>query len=96
MADTIEVEVAYAEPERQFLRRITVHAGATVAEAIEASGVESEFAIDTKGLATGIWSKIVARDAQLRDGDRVEIYRPLLVDPKEARRRRASRTARQP
>ena len=96
MADTIEVEVAYAEPGRQFLRRITLHAGATIAEAIDASGLESEFAIDTKGLATGIWSKVVARDEALNDGDRVEIYRPLVVDPKEARRRRASKTARQP
>lgn len=95
MADTIEVEVAYAEPDRQFLRRITLPADTTVADAIAASGLESEFAIDVSGLATGIWSKIVARDAALRDGDRVELYRPLVVDPKEARRRRASKV-RQP
>jgi hypothetical protein len=96
MAETIEVEVAYAEPERQFLRRITLPIGATVADAIAASGFESAFGIDTSGLATGIWSKIAARDTRLSDGDRVEIYRPLVVDPKEARRRRASKPARQP
>ena len=95
MADTIEVEVAYAEPERQFLRRVTLPADATVVDAIAASGLESEFAIDTTGLVTGIWSKIVARSARLSDGDRVEIYRPLAIDPKEARRRRANK-ARQP
>jgi uncharacterized protein len=91
MAETIEVEVAYAEPSRQFLRRVSLRAGATVADAIAASGVEREFGIDASSLAAGIWSKPVARDAKVADGDRVEIYRPLLADPKEARRRRATR-----
>jgi putative ubiquitin-RnfH superfamily antitoxin RatB of RatAB toxin-antitoxin module len=96
MADTIEVEVAYAEPQRQFLRRITLPAGATVAEAIAASGLEAEFRIDTSELAVGVWSKPLARDAPLTNGDRVELYRPLTADPKEARRRRANRAKRQP
>jgi uncharacterized protein len=95
MAETIEVEVAYAEPARQFLRRIVLPAGSTVAEAIRASRVESEFAIDASNLAAGVWSKPVSRDAPLENGDRVELYRPLEADPKEARRRRALR-ARQP
>ncbi|HEV7491133.1 MAG TPA: RnfH family protein [Rhodanobacteraceae bacterium] len=97
MADAaeIDIEVAYAEPDRQFLRRIALPFGATVADAILASGLEAEFAIDVSSLAAGIWSKPVARDAPLSNGDRVEIYRPLTVDPKEARRRRAKRT-RQP
>ena len=91
MAETIDVEVAYAEPERQFLRRITLAAGATIADAIAASGLEGELGIDVSSLATGIWSKPKPRDAPLADGDRVELYRPLLADPKEARRRRATR-----
>jgi len=95
MAETIEVEVAYAEPARQFLRRIVLPIGSTVADAIRASGVESQFAIDAAKLAAGIWSKPAARDARLEDGDRVELYRPLEADPKDARRRRAAR-ARQP
>ena len=95
MAETIEVEVAYAEPARQFLRRIVLPIGSTVADAIRAADVESEFAIDASKLASGIWSKPAARDALLEDGDRVELYRPLEADPKEARRRRAAR-ARQP
>lgn len=86
---TIEVELAYAEPQRQFLRRFRLRAGATVADAIAASGIERAFAIDVGPLATGIWSKPAPPDAVLRDGDRVELYRPLRADPKESRRRRA-------
>lgn len=95
MAETIEIEVAYAEPKRQFLRRLKLDAGATVNDAIAASGLEASFGIDASTLATGIWSKAVARDAMLEDGDRVELYRPLIADPKEARRRRA-KAPRQP
>jgi uncharacterized protein len=95
MAETIEIEVAYAEPERQFLRRVTLDAGASVEDAIAASSIEASFGIDASKLAAGIWSKPVARDAMLEEGDRVELYRPLIADPKEARRRRA-KTPRQP
>lgn len=99
MAETISVEIAYAEAERQFLRRIVLPQGSTVADAIAASGLETALAIDASRLATGIWSRIVARDAALADGDRVELYRPLKADPKESRRRRAAdapRPRRQP
>ena len=95
MAEPIDIEVAYAEPSRQFLRRVSLDAGATVADAIVASGVEREFGIDATVLTVGIWSKPVSRDAKLEAGDRVEIYRALVADPKEARRRRADRS-RQP
>ncbi|MBO9662603.1 RnfH family protein [Dokdonella sp.] len=94
--DSIAVEVAYAEPQRQFLRRVELRSGATVADAIHASEVERECAIDPAALAIGIWSKAVDRGALLRDGDRVELYRPLQVDPKEARRRRAERAPLKP
>lgn len=87
----IVVELAYAEPQRQFLRRFELPAGATVAAAIAVSGVEQAFGIDAAGLGAGIWSKPAPRDAVLRDGDRVELYRPLTADPKESRRRRAAR-----
>jgi putative ubiquitin-RnfH superfamily antitoxin RatB of RatAB toxin-antitoxin module len=87
----MSVEVAYAEPGRQFLRRLDLAAGATVADAITASGLEREFAIDARVLSAGVWSKPVARDAVLADGDRVELYRPLKADPKETRRQRAKR-----
>lgn len=91
--NTIRVEVAYAEPGRQFLRRIEVPAGACIADAIVASGVGAEYAIDVDGLACGLWSKVVARDTPLHDGDRIELYRPLKADPKESRRRRAERAS---
>lgn len=95
MADpaTIEVELAYAEADRQFLRRFSLPRGACVADAIRASGVEAALGIDTARFDAGIWSKPVARDAPLREGDRVELYRPLKADPKESRRRRAERNA---
>ncbi len=89
--DMIGVEVAYAEPERQFLCRLELATGATVAQAIDASGLAREYAIDTATLVAGVWSKVISRDALLHDGDRVELYRPLKADPKELRRRRASR-----
>ena len=89
----IQIEIAYAEPGRQFLRRLELTAGVTVAQAIDASGLAHEFAIDTAMLVAGVWSKVIPRDALLRDGDRVELYRPLKADPKEARRRRAERTS---
>jgi putative ubiquitin-RnfH superfamily antitoxin RatB of RatAB toxin-antitoxin module len=90
MADTIDVEIAYAERNRQFLRRLTLPAGATIADAIAASNLEEEFSIDVRSLSTGVWSKPASRDAVLSDGDRIELYRPLEVDPKDARRRRAA------
>lgn len=90
---SISVEVAYAEPDRQFLRRLHLAAGATVSEAIAASGVEREFAIDVDALGVGIWSKPVARNTPLANGDRVELYRALKADPKEARRLRAKRAS---
>lgn len=88
---TILVEVAYAQPQHQFLRALRVPVGSTVAQVIAESNVESECGIDAATLSVGIWSKSVARDALVREGDRVEIHRPLKIDPKEARRLRAQR-----
>ena len=79
---SIAVEVAYAEPARQFLRRVELPEGATVADAIAASGIERDAGIAASEFACGIWSKPVALEASLREGDRVELYRPLTADPK--------------
>lgn len=92
MPETIVVEVVYAEPGRAFRRRLVLAAGATVMQAVEASGLRTArpaLTIDPDRL--GVFSRHVAPDMPLRDGDRVEVYRPLRVDPKEARRRRVSR-----
>jgi hypothetical protein len=87
MAD-IAVEVVLALPGRVVLRRVSIEAGATVAQAIAAAGLGDDAAmVDHQRL--GIFGRRVAPEQTLRDGDRVEIYRALALDPKEARRRRA-------
>nr|MBV6628792.1 RnfH family protein [Oceanococcus sp. HetDA_MAG_MS8] len=84
------VEVAYALPERQWLLALVLAEGATVAEAIRASGLEKQVPQGLpRPLQVGIWGKPCTLDQRLRSGDRVEVYRPLIADPKEARRRRA-------
>jgi len=87
--ELIEVEVAYALPERQVITRVTVTAGTTVAEAIALSGIRNIFPGIEQQPRVGIFSHKVSLDHPLQVGDRVEIYRPLLADPKEVRRRRA-------
>ena len=71
---------------------VDLPAGANVLDAIRASGaMTGDGAVDISTQAVGIWGRTAALDAPLTEGDRVEIYRPLLMDPKEARRRRAQR-----
>ncbi len=94
-APRIRVTVACALPERAFLRELELPAGSRVADAIETSGIRREWpGIEIRDDRLGIYSRKAAIDTVLSDGDRVEIYRPLRVDPKEARRRRARRVAR--
>lgn len=90
-ANRITVEVAYALSQKQFLKEVQLDAGATVQDAIEASGVLDKFGdIDLKTNRVGIFSKPAKLDTALREQDRVEIYRPLIADPKEVRRQRAA------
>lgn len=93
-SELIRIEVAYAAPDAQFLRSLELAEESTIADAIAESGVESECAIRAGKLAVGIWSKPATLQTRLHDGDRVEIYRPLKIDPKEARRLRASKARR--
>ena len=91
MADTIHVEVVYARPERQEVASITLPAGSTVGQAIEASGLRAKYPeIDPAKNKLGIYAKLAKVDTALRDRDRVEIYRPLIADPKEVRKQRAA------
>jgi hypothetical protein len=84
----IAVEVVLALPDRVVLRRVLIAADATAAEAVAAASLEGEgVPIDHQRL--GIFGRRVAPEQKLRDGDRIEIYRPLALDPKDARRRRA-------
>ena len=89
-ANNVMVEVVYALPVQQQLIRVRLVEGASVEEAIRASGVLEAFPdIDLARNKVGIFSKLVKLDEKVRDKDRVEIYRPLIADPKEVRRKRA-------
>ena len=89
--DSIHVEVAYAIPERQLIIDFDAERGISVEDAVKQSGILEEFPeIDLATAKMGIFGKIAKRDAALNDGDRVEIYRPLIADPKEARKKRAA------
>jgi uncharacterized protein len=90
MSRPLDIEVVYALAQHQRVVRLALQEGACVVDAIRASGLLREFPeIDLARNTAGIWGKPVALDQVLRSRDRVEIYRPLLVDPKEARRVRA-------
>lgn len=90
MSEMINVEVVYALPHEQLLLKLKLREGATVAEAISASGIiDRHPEIDIARSKLGIYGKLTKPDAVLRDRDRVEIYRPLIADPKEIRRKRA-------
>ena len=90
MTKPIEVEVAYARPERQLIVTLSVAEGTTARQAVELSRIAEQFPeIDLASLQLGVFGKAVKADAVLREHDRVEIYRPLIADPKEVRRRRA-------
>jgi putative ubiquitin-RnfH superfamily antitoxin RatB of RatAB toxin-antitoxin module len=89
---SLSVEVVYALPAGEDAVTLTLAAGATAGEAVRASGVlERHPEIDPERQKIGIHGRVVAAQTTLSDGDRVEIYRPLVVDAKEARRRRAFR-----
>ncbi|TEA61487.1 MULTISPECIES: RnfH family protein [unclassified Pseudomonas] len=92
----IEIEVVYAAVDRQVLRVTSVAEGTTVRAALMASGIDAEFPeLDLKSCPLGIFGKVIADPdtRQVQEGDRIEIYRPLLADPKEVRRLRAAKAA---
>ncbi len=92
-APGLRVAVAWSAKEGEACEiGLELERGASVHDAIRASGVlEREGAVDISTQAVGIWGRVAALDTLLADGDRVEIYRPLLLNPKEARRLRAQR-----
>ena len=88
--ETINIEVAYATPEKQVIEAINIDAGSIAEAAIIQSGLLEKFpAIDLDENKIGVFGKVIKKDAILKDGDRIEIYRPLIADPKEVRRQRA-------
>lgn len=87
MSEQLTIEVVFAEVDSQVLCEVKVSRGATVADAIAAAGISNRFpGQDIEALETGVWGRIVSRDYGLANGDRVELYRPLQRDPREARR----------
>ncbi len=88
----IQVEVVYGTPDKQALLTINVPQEYTVEQAIEASGIQSSFEeIDLSVNKVGIWNRTAKLNDTLHDLDRIEIYRPLIADPKEVRKRRAEK-----
>ncbi|KRW58614.1 RnfH family protein [Pseudomonas sp. TTU2014-080ASC] len=95
-SQTIVVEVVYALPDKQKLLKLSVPSGTTVRQAALLSGMDGHFpGLDLQGSPLGIFGKAVAKPDErvLQDGERVEIYRPLIADPKEVRKQRAAKAA---
>ena len=91
MSEMLKVEVCYALPDKQEILAVKLPAGATLQQALEASGLLAKYPeIDLKKNKFGIYAKLSKLDSPLRDRDRVEIYRPLIADPKEVRKQRAA------
>ncbi len=88
--EKIKIELVYALPAEQTLLKLEVPKATTIAEAIKLSGILEKYPeIDLEKGKFGIFGKLSKADAVLRDKDRIEIYRPLIADPKEVRRKRA-------
>ena len=93
MPEEIIVEVAYAMPDEQVILSIKVPTKSDVKQAIEKSGIQIKFpSIDLSKNKVGIFGKKTTLDHVLKNRDRIEIYRPLILDPKEMRRKRAAKT----
>lgn len=90
--DMLNIEVVYALPEKQTLLNLKVESGCSVEEGIRQSGVLKQHTdIDLTRNKVGVWYRTCKLSEPLREGDRIEIYRPLIADPKEIRRRRAEK-----
>ncbi len=92
MSNKTVIEVAYATPHRQVIIETEIDAGSSPRDAVRQSQIKLQFPeIDLDSCDLGVFGKAVAEDYRLNDGDRIEIYRPLIADPKEVRRQRAAK-----
>lgn len=88
---SINVEVVYAMAQKQVVRKVNVDAGTTLGAAIVQSGIMMDFPdLELENAKVGVYGKAVSMVTVIKEGDRIEIYRPLIADPKEVRRRRAA------
>jgi putative ubiquitin-RnfH superfamily antitoxin RatB of RatAB toxin-antitoxin module len=93
----IRVEVVHAQLQRSIIKSVALEQGATIEDALAAVALDPDFlGANLADSPVGIFGKVASRDLTLKDGDRVEIYRPLLEEPKLARRTRAGRKASKP
>lgn len=90
MAEDINIQVVYALPDSQALLSLVLPAGSTLQQAVEASGLVVKYGLNVEASKFGIYGKQAKLDTLLRDRDRVEIYRPLIADPKEMRKTRVA------
>lgn len=89
----LRIEIAYAEPQRGIVKTLHVPPGSRVADALRLAALDPDFTgVDFANSALGIFGRLTRSDQPLKDGDRVEIYRPLAADPKIARRARAKQS----
>ena len=92
VAESLQVYVSYATAQHEFLRPLRVEPGTTIGQAIETSGVLAAFPdINLVTQPVGIYARKKTLDTVLRERDRIELYRPLIADPKDARRKRAAK-----
>ena len=91
MSESITIDVVYPLPQKQEIFTVSLPAGSTLFEAVEASGVMKKYPeIDLAKDKPGVYAKLAKPDAPLRDRDRIEIYHHLIADPKEVRKQRAA------
>jgi uncharacterized protein len=93
----LRIEIVYAEPQRAIVKTLHLPAGASVADALKLAALDPDFAgVDLANSALGIFGILIRGNQLLRQGDRIEIYRPLAADPKEARRARVREARKKP
>jgi putative ubiquitin-RnfH superfamily antitoxin RatB of RatAB toxin-antitoxin module len=91
----IRIEIVYAQPQRSVVKHLSVPEGAQIADALKLAALDQDFqGVDVANATVGIYGQVAGRDRPLREGDRIEIYRPLLEEPKLARRKRVSKSGR--
>jgi putative ubiquitin-RnfH superfamily antitoxin RatB of RatAB toxin-antitoxin module len=92
----LRIEIVYAQPQCSLVKSLNLPAGATIADALSLVASDQDFlGVDLGTCAVGIFGRVARKDQQLMDGDRIEIYRPLVEEPKLARRRRVGKSGRQ-
>jgi uncharacterized protein len=91
----MRIEIVFAQPQRGVVKHLSVPEGAQIADALKLAALDPDFAgVDVANATVGIYGQVAGRDRPLREGDRIEIYRPLLEEPKLARRKRVSKSGR--